>query len=144
MISLGATLRIECTLTSRSKNSLSTWLISLAITGFIKFQAVASAWLKATSTEKGPLVKSSFHGFLNSFGLNILYVFYWGEIEGYEKLSPIAFLSQKLIKHAKEKKFKLLDIGTSSVNSNPNIGLLKFKKSIGCISCNKLYLTKSY
>ena len=75
---------------------------------------------------------------------NILYVFYWGEIEGFEKLSPIAFLSQKLIVYAKEKKFRLLDIGTSSFNSNPNIGLLKFKKSIGCVSCNKLYLTKSY
>ncbi len=73
---------------------------------------------------------------------NLLYVFYWGEIRGYEKLSPIALLSNKLVRYCIENKYEILDIGTSSERSNPNIGLLKFKKNIGCKSCNKFYLKK--
>jgi hypothetical protein len=73
---------------------------------------------------------------------NLLYVFYWGEIKGYEKLSPIALLSIKLVEYCVENQYKILDIGTSTDRSNPNIGLLKFKKNIGCKSCNKFYLKK--
>lgn len=73
---------------------------------------------------------------------NLLYVFYWGEISGYEKLSPIALLSNKLVEYCIENKYKILDIGTSSERSKPNVGLLKFKKNIGCKSCNKFYLKK--
>ena len=29
--------------------------------------------------------------------LDILYVFYWGEEDSYERLSPMAFLSEKLV-----------------------------------------------
>ncbi|MAR84923.1 MAG: hypothetical protein CL869_01845, partial [Cytophagia bacterium] len=74
---------------------------------------------------------------------NLLYVFYWGEISGYEKLSPIALLSNKLVEYCIKNNFEILDIGTSSERSNPNIGLLKFKKNIGCNTCNKFYLKKN-
>ena len=73
---------------------------------------------------------------------DILYVFYWGEIGGYEKESPIAFLSQNLINYASKKNFRILDIGTSSDNSVPNIGLHKFKQNIGCSGCKKYYLKR--
>ena len=80
--------------------------------------------------------------FCINVSIDILYVFYWGEEVGYEKLSPIALLSKNLINFAKENNYRILDIGTSSVNSIPNNGLIKFKKNIGCISCNKFYLSK--
>lgn len=73
---------------------------------------------------------------------NLLYVFFWGEIGGYEKFSPIALLSKKIIDFCIVNKYKILDVGTSSERSNPNIGLFKFKKNIGCKSCNKFYLKK--
>ena len=56
----------------------------------------------------------------------ILYVFYWGEVSGYEKLSSIALLSKKISEYCLEYKIRILDIGTSSINSVPNHGLIKF------------------
>lgn len=73
---------------------------------------------------------------------NILYVFYWGEIGGYEKFSPTAFLSERIINYSKSKQYHLVDIGTSTVKSDPNHGLFKFKENIGCYSCNKFKLVK--
>tara|TARA_A100001015_G_scaffold300918_1_gene387031 strand:+ start:4066 stop:5019 length:954 start_codon:yes stop_codon:yes gene_type:complete len=75
---------------------------------------------------------------------NILYVFYWGDLPGYETLSPVALLSYQLTQFAKDNGYDLLDIGTSSVNSLPNLGLYKFKENIGCFSCNKIYLHKTF
>lgn len=72
----------------------------------------------------------------------IIYVFYWGDIDSYEKFSPIAYLSNQLFEHFKAEGFNLVDIGTSSENSIPNSGLVKFKENIGCNSCNKIYLKK--
>tara|TARA_Y100001968_G_C19197334_1_gene638181 strand:- start:208 stop:828 length:621 start_codon:yes stop_codon:yes gene_type:complete len=73
---------------------------------------------------------------------DILYVFYWGEISNYETYSPIAFLSNNLMDYAKERKFKFVDIGTSSIHSVPNYGLVTFKENVGCFCCNKIYLEK--
>ena len=75
---------------------------------------------------------------------DVLYVFYWGEIDGLENLSPIAYLSKNLVEYASKENYRILDIGISSENSIPNIGLLNFKKNIGCISCNKFYLKKNF
>ena len=74
----------------------------------------------------------------------ILYVFYWGEIETYQKISPVSFLSYKIASYCKLKKIKILDLGTSSHNSVPNLGLINFKKSIGALCCNKLKLIKTF
>ncbi len=74
----------------------------------------------------------------------ILYVFYWGEIETYQQISPISFLSYKIGEYCKLKKIKILDLGTSSYNSIPNHGLINFKTSIGAVCCNKLKLIKNF
>ena len=74
---------------------------------------------------------------------DILYVFYWGEIEGYENLSPIAYLCLKLVEYAQEKNYRILDIGTSSLHSKVNYGLYKFKNNIGCRTCSKIQLINS-
>ena len=73
---------------------------------------------------------------------DILYVFYWGESNEYKKLSPISYLSYKITEFCKSNKIKTLDLGTSSLNSKPNIGLMNFKKSIGAVSCLKYKLEK--
>lgn len=70
----------------------------------------------------------------------MLYVFYWGELGGFETLSPIAFLSKSIVEYAKAHNFKVVDIGTSSVNGMPNYGLHKFKVNIGCDTCSKFLL----
>ena len=75
---------------------------------------------------------------------DILYVFYWGETGGHENLSPIAYLSNKLVDYAKSKDFHILDIGISSVSSKVNSGLFKFKQNIGCDACNKFLYKKSF
>ena len=74
--------------------------------------------------------------------VDILYVFYWGELEEYKKISPISFLSQNIINYCTINKFKILDLGTSSQDSIPNTGLIDFKKSIGALSCSKYKLEK--
>jgi len=73
---------------------------------------------------------------------DLLYVFYWGESDEYEKISPISFLSHKLVEFCKLNKITTIDLGTSSLNSKPNIGLINFKKSIGADSCLKYKLEK--
>ena len=72
----------------------------------------------------------------------ILYVFYWGELDGYEKISPISYLSYELTNFCKENNYQILDLGTSSKDSIPNIGLINFKRSLGGKICNKFKLTK--
>ena len=75
---------------------------------------------------------------------DILYVFYWGEIEGYEKLSPITLLFKGIAEFGNKNNFKVIDIGTSTKISIPNYGLINFKTNLGCLSCNKFQLIKSY
>ena len=75
---------------------------------------------------------------------SILYVFYWGDVPGYETRSPMALLSNQIIEYGKSNSYKIIDIGTSSENSIPNIGLFNFKRNIGCQSCLKLHLTKAF
>tara|TARA_A100000164_G_C21318523_1_gene501043 strand:- start:196 stop:543 length:348 start_codon:yes stop_codon:yes gene_type:complete len=74
----------------------------------------------------------------------ILYVFYWGEIETYQDISPTSYLSYKIANYCKFKQLKILDLGTSSFNSFPNFGLINFKKSIGALSCNKIKIVKKF
>lgn len=75
---------------------------------------------------------------------SILYVFYWGETGGYENLSPVAYLSNKIVNYSKSNDFKILDVGISSVSSKVNSGLFKFKQNIGCDVCNKFIYEKSF
>ena len=73
----------------------------------------------------------------------ILYVFYWGEIDGQQTLSPVSYLSTRIVEFCLDNDFTILDLGTSSINTAPNYGLIKFKKAIGANSCNKIKLLKS-
>lgn len=61
----------------------------------------------------------------------VLYVFYWGDIPLVSTHSPIIILSHFLYEFCLENKFKILDIGTSTLDGEPNYGLVKFKENIG-------------
>ena len=61
----------------------------------------------------------------------VLYVFYWGDIPLESSHSPIIILSSFLYEFCLENKFKILDIGTSTSNGEPNYGLVRFKENIG-------------
>lgn len=67
-----------------------------------------------------------------------LYVFYWGELPEYRQKSPILYLANGMVDYCQRTGIKILDIGSSSLNSNLNYGLCDFKSSIGCNVSHKL------
>lgn len=73
----------------------------------------------------------------------ILYVFYWGDLPGYEQHSPIIFLASGIYEFARKNGFKILDIGTSTQNGIPNQGLIKFKENLGFMASLKLAYSKN-
>ena len=68
----------------------------------------------------------------------ILYVFYWGDIDGQNSYSPISFLSYEILNYCRSNNIDILDLGTSTKDSKYNLGLINFKKGIGAKSCNKI------
>lgn len=66
-----------------------------------------------------------------SIGKNCLYVFYWGHDITYNFQSPIVLLCDGIIGWAKDHKYALLDLGTSSLNGKIDLGLAKFKSGLG-------------
>jgi hypothetical protein len=71
---------------------------------------------------------------------DVLYVFYWGEIAGVERLSPVAFLATELYTVCVREDRRMLDVGTSTLRGVPNYGLIRFKKNLGCRESLKLTL----
>lgn len=74
----------------------------------------------------------------------VVQVIYWGDVPGFGEKKPINYLAFELLKYYKCAGFTFLDIGPSTENSIPNIGLCEFKQSIGCIANNKLTFVKDY
>lgn len=69
-------------------------------------------------------------------------VIYWGDRPGYGNLKPINYLSYQLIQYYGKKGLRYLDIGPSTEDSIPNVGLCDFKESIGCERGLKFTFTK--
>lgn len=59
-------------------------------------------------------------------------VIYWGDIPQVSEYKSVNFLAEQLVNYYSEKGFRVLDIGPSTENGEPNYGLCKFKESIGC------------
>jgi len=62
---------------------------------------------------------------------DILYVFYWGDIDGMRNYSPIALLASYIYEFGVSRGMTVLDVGTSTVNGEPNHGLVTFKRNLG-------------
>lgn len=73
---------------------------------------------------------------------NVYYVFYWGGDPEYLDLSPVSILAGCIYDFCVNKKFKIMDIGISSLNSEPNENLIQYKEKIGCKANLKLALSK--
>lgn len=69
---------------------------------------------------------------------DIVRVVYWGNTPESEAFRPINFLSFNLFDYYKKQGKKVIDIGTSTLYSQPNYGLCDFKESIGCKCSPKL------
>ena len=61
----------------------------------------------------------------------IFYVFYWGDIAGVEAYSPVVFLVSFIYDYCQRNNFRILDVGASTVEGQPNYGLIKFKRDLG-------------
>ena len=62
---------------------------------------------------------------------SIMYVFYWGDRADVRTYSPIALLASKIYEFCQENRFILLDVGISTIDSEPNYGLMEFKHNLG-------------
>lgn len=69
---------------------------------------------------------------------SILYVLYWGDVAGAESYSPIVLLAANIYAFCQIEGFKVLDAGISTVSSEPNYGLVKFKRNLGFSESLKL------
>jgi len=67
-------------------------------------------------------------------------VVYWGDIPGYSEARPVNMLAYFLNEYYYAKGVKILDIGPSMLDGQPNYGLCSFKESIGCEISGKYIL----
>lgn len=74
----------------------------------------------------------------------VLYTFYYGHLRKYDKISPVVWMMSGIYDFAKSAGFKLIDLGSSSVNGRLSRSLLHFKKSIGGVNSDKHIFEKSF
>jgi hypothetical protein len=72
----------------------------------------------------------------------VIYVFYWGEVRGVEKLSPVTVLADGVYRHCQSTGVRLLDLGTATLHGEPNPGLMAYKQNLGGTASLKLTLSK--
>lgn len=72
----------------------------------------------------------------------VLYVYAWGEADAMESLSPITLLASTLHDHCRTHGLGTLDLGTSTVEGQPNYGLLTYKRHLGAREALQLRFRK--
>ncbi|MEP6873415.1 MAG: hypothetical protein ABI887_03550 [Burkholderiales bacterium] len=73
---------------------------------------------------------------------DVLYVFYWGDRPGHANLSPVVSVAEAVYAHCQTEGIRLLDVGTSSVDREPNFGLIQFKRGLGFAESLKLRMAR--
>lgn len=61
----------------------------------------------------------------------IAQVIYWGDVDGYSEARPMNMLARELFGYLSPK-VRIVDVGPSSEDGVPSIGLCDFKESVGC------------
>ncbi len=69
---------------------------------------------------------------------SIVQIIYWGDDRNYANLRTMNFLAYKIFEYYYKLNYKIIDLGPSSENSIPNIGLCRFKENIGCDITTKM------
>ena len=72
----------------------------------------------------------------------ILYNFYSGHIKKFDALSPIVLLTKGMYQFCEKQHIQLLDLGTSSLDGQPNFPLLDFKLRLGAVPSAKITFEK--
>jgi len=72
----------------------------------------------------------------------VLYVFYWGDRPDYSSHSPVVALADAVYRYGQEQGFRIMDVGTSTIDRAPNFGLLEFKRGLGFNESLKLRVRK--
>lgn len=62
----------------------------------------------------------------------IAQVIYWGDLRAYSHLRPMNYFVYRLFTHYHREGLRILDIGPSTQDGEPNYGLCEFKTAIGC------------
>lgn len=75
---------------------------------------------------------------------SVYQVIYWGDIKEYQNKYTMHYLSSKVYEYYANKKINMLDIGPSTEEGVPNIGLCTFKEKIGCETSLKFTLQKMF
>lgn len=75
---------------------------------------------------------------------DIVQIIYWGGVLEYSQYKPINYLAYMLTKYYQDKNIKFIDIGPSTENSIPNVGLCDFKDSIGTKTCCKYLISRKF
>ena len=73
---------------------------------------------------------------------DVLYEFYHDHHADYDHLSPVVMLVSGIYDHCVSERIKYFDLGTSSVNNQPNFSLLHFKTLLGATTSPKLTFEK--
>ena len=74
---------------------------------------------------------------------SILYNFYSGHLKKFDSISPVVMLINGMYGFCRSHNIQLLDLGTSSINGQPNFSLLDFKLRLGAIPSMKLTFEKN-
>lgn len=72
----------------------------------------------------------------------VLYHFYPADAEKYLNFSPVIMLNEGLYTYARQQGFQILDLGTATVQGEPNDGLIRFKKNLGALASLKTVFQK--
>lgn len=62
---------------------------------------------------------------------HVLYVLYWGDVDGVETYSPIVLLAADIYAFCQRTGYLVFDAGISTLNGIPNEGLINFKQRLG-------------
>lgn len=75
---------------------------------------------------------------------DVLYVFYWGDLPGYAQSSPVVILAEAIYLSCQSRGIAVLDVGTSTVDMQMNLGLINFKRGLGFQESLKFRLEKRF
>lgn len=98
------------------------------------------AFFLTTVTDQNQLIAANISIQVNS---RVLYNFYHDHLASYDALSPVVFLNKGLYQICQQRKFELLDLGTSQIDGGLNESLHNFKLKLGAQASNKLTFVKN-
>ena len=72
----------------------------------------------------------------------ILYNFYPASSKKYHSFSPMVFLLKHQYEYCRQRQYRILDLGTSTLEGKPNLNLIQFKENVGGIPSMKITYQK--